>query len=60
VFVTFGNLHLIKINCMNVKVSWNKIVKGIEILLLKGFNIVYMCVKSMVGEWCGILVIYKK
>jgi hypothetical protein len=35
---------------MNLKASWNRIVKGIEILVLKSFGIVYMCVKSMVGE----------
>ncbi len=29
-------------------------MKGIEIFVLKGFGIIY--VKSMVGEWCGILV----
>ncbi len=40
------------------KVSWNKIVKGIEILVLKDFSIVYK--KSMVGEWCDILVIHKQ
>ncbi len=45
---------------MNVKASWNIIVKGIKILVLKGFGIVYMCVKSMVGEWCGILVIHRQ
>ncbi len=39
------------------KVSWNKIVKGIRILVLKGFGIVF--VKSMVKEWCDILVMYK-
>jgi hypothetical protein len=52
------DLHLIKINCcMNVKFM-DKIVKGIEILILKGFNIVY--VKSMVGKRCGILIIHKQ
>jgi hypothetical protein len=40
------------------KVSWNKIVKGIEILILKFFDIVYE--KSMIQEWCGILVIHKQ
>ncbi len=35
-------------------------MKGIEIFVLKSFNIIYVCVKSMVGEWCGILVINKK
>jgi hypothetical protein len=30
------------------KVSWNRIVKGIEIFVLKGFGVVY--VKSMVGK----------
>jgi hypothetical protein len=39
------------------KTSWNKIVKGTEILILKGFDVVY--VESMVGEWCGILIIHK-
>jgi hypothetical protein len=29
-------------------------VKEIKILVLKGFGVVY--VKSIVGEWCGILV----
>jgi hypothetical protein len=33
-------------------------VKGIEILVLKVFGVVY--VKSMVGEWCGILVIHRQ
>ncbi len=32
-------------------------MKGIEILILKGFSVVY--VKSMVGEWCDILIIHK-
>jgi len=38
------------------KVSCKKIVKGIDILILKIFGIIY--VKSMVRKWCGILVIY--
>ncbi len=33
-------------------------MKGIEIFVLKGFNIVYM--KSMVGKWCGVLVIHRQ
>jgi hypothetical protein len=33
-------------------------VKGIEILVFKGFDIIY--VKSMVGECCGILVVHKQ
>jgi hypothetical protein len=37
------------------KVSWNRIVKGIEISVLKGFGVIY--VKSMVKECCGILII---
>jgi hypothetical protein len=32
------------------KVSWNEIVKGIEILVFKGFGIIYDYVKSMIGE----------
>jgi len=31
-------------------------MKGIDILILKGFDIIY--VKSMVGKWYDILVIY--
>ncbi len=38
--------------------SWNKIMKGIKILVFKSFNIVF--VKSMVGEWCEILIIHKQ
>jgi hypothetical protein len=30
------------------KMLWNRIMKGIEILVLKGFGIIY--VKSLVGE----------
>jgi hypothetical protein len=33
-------------------------VKGIEIMVLKAFGVVY--VKFMVGEWCGILVIHRQ
>jgi hypothetical protein len=40
------------------KVLWNRIVNGIDILILKDFNIVY--VKSMVGKWCDILIIHKQ
>ncbi len=32
-------------------------MKGIKILVLKGFDVVY--VKSMIGEWCDILVIHR-
>jgi hypothetical protein len=39
------------------KVSWNRIVKGIKILILKVFSVVY--VKFMVGEWCGIVIIHR-
>jgi hypothetical protein len=42
------------------KVLWNRIVKGIEILIFKDFCTIYESVKSMVGEWCGIIVIHKK
>jgi len=40
------------------KISWNTIMKGIEILILKSFGIVYE--KSMVEEWCEILIIHKQ
>ncbi len=39
------------------KISWNRIMKGIKILGLKFFDVVY--VKSIVRKWCGILVIHK-
>jgi hypothetical protein len=42
------------------KISWNRIEKGIEILVFKGFNKVYDCVKYMVGEWCVIINTSKK
>jgi hypothetical protein len=38
------------------KISWNKFLKGIDILVLKGFGVVY--VKFMVGKWCDILIIH--
>jgi hypothetical protein len=38
----------------------DKIVKRIEILLLKSFDIIYVCVKYMIGEWCGILIMKNK
>jgi hypothetical protein len=31
-------------------VSWNIIVKGIKIFVLKGFGVVYL--KSIVGDFC--------
>jgi hypothetical protein len=40
------------------KISWNRIVKGIEILILKKFDIVYK--KIMIEKWCGILLIHKQ
>jgi len=42
------------------KILQNKIVKGIEILILNFFCIVYKFVKSMVGDWCDIIIIHKK
>ncbi len=33
-------------------------MKGIEILVLKDFGIVY--VKSMVEEWCAILIVHRQ
>jgi hypothetical protein len=35
-------------------------VKEIEILIFKGFDKVYDCVKYMVKEWCGIIVTDRK
>jgi hypothetical protein len=33
-------------------------MKRIEIFVLKGFGVIY--VKSMVGKWCGILMIHRQ
>jgi hypothetical protein len=53
--------HLMKTSgWYECKFSWDRIMKGIEIFVLKSFGIVYVCVKSMVGEWCDILFIHKK
>jgi hypothetical protein len=38
------------------KISSNKIVKRIEILIFKSFDIVYDYVKHMVRKWCDIIV----
>ncbi len=40
--------------------SWNRVVKGIEALIFKGFGKIYDCVKYMVEEWCGITVTHRK
>ncbi len=40
------------------KVSWNRIVKGIDIFVLKGFGVVY--VKFMIREWCDIIIIHRQ
>jgi hypothetical protein len=45
---------------MSAKFHGNIFVKGIEILIFKGFGIVYDYVKSMVGEWCGIIITHRK
>jgi hypothetical protein len=37
--------------CMNANFM-KFFVKGIKILVLKHFDIVYECVKCMVGDWC--------
>jgi hypothetical protein len=54
------HLPLIEISLMNIKFHEIKlwIAKKIEILILKGFNIIY--VKFMIGEWCDLLVIHRK
>jgi len=56
--MTFGKTPSFDRNKMyECKVSCNKIVKGIQILVLKGFGVLYE--KSMVGKWCGILVMHR-
>lgn len=42
------------------KISSNKIVKRIEILIFKSFDIVYDYVKHMVRKWCDIIVTNRK
>jgi hypothetical protein len=59
VFVTFETFSFNKNNFLyEYNFLWNRIMKEIVILILKGFGIVY--VKFMVGEWCDILVIHKQ
>jgi hypothetical protein len=57
--VTFGKTFSFDKNKLlyECKVSWNRIVKGIEIFVLKGFGVIY--VKSMIGKWYGILIIHR-
>jgi hypothetical protein len=59
-FMTFEKIFSFDRNKLlyECKVSWKIIVKGIEILILKGFGEIYM--KSMVEEWCDILIIHKQ
>ncbi len=35
-------------------------MKENEILIFKSFDIVYECVKSMLEEWCDMIVIFRK
>ncbi len=60
--VTFGKTPSLDENKLlyKCKVLWNKIVKGIEILIFKGFGKVYDSVKYMVEKWCGIIVTNRK
>ncbi len=51
------HLHLMKINC-DMSAKFHRIVKRNEILVFKGFDIIYGCVKSMVG--CDMIVIHRK
>ncbi len=43
-----------------VNAKFRKIMRKIEILNLKLFDRIYVCVKSMVKNWCDILIIHKK
>ncbi len=48
-FVTFGkHLHLDRKKLYECELLWNRIVKGMEIFVLKSFGVVH--VKFMVGE----------
>jgi hypothetical protein len=57
-FVTFGtpsfNINKLLYKC---EILSNRIVTGIEILILKSFGVVY--VEFMVRKWYGILVIHR-
>jgi len=58
-FVTFRSTFTCRNKLLyECKISWNRIVKGLEILVLKGFGVVYM--KSMIGKWCGLLIIHRQ
>ncbi len=59
-FVTFGkHFHLDRKRLLfECEVLLNRIVKGVKIFVLKGFDIVH--VKVMGGEWCGIVIIYRQ
>jgi hypothetical protein len=41
-------------------VLWNRIVKGIEILVFKSFDKGYDCMKYMIAEWCERIVTHIK
>jgi len=58
--VTFGKTPSLDKNkfLYEYKVLWNRIVKRIKILILKGFGVVYII--CIVKEWCGILIIHKQ
>ncbi len=60
--MTFGKTLSLDENKLlyECKVSWNKIVKRIEIFIFKGFGKVYDYVKYMVEKWCGIIITHKK
>ncbi len=59
-FVTFEKTPSFDKNKLlnEYKFLWNIIVKGIDIFVLKGFDIIY--VKSMVRKWCHILLIHRQ
>ncbi len=58
--MTFGKTFSLDRNKLlyECKISWNKVAKGIENSIFKGFGIIY--VKSTIGKWCGILVIHRQ
>jgi hypothetical protein len=42
------------------KISWNRIEKGIKILVFKGFSKGYDYVRYMVRKWYDIIITYRK
>jgi hypothetical protein len=54
------SLYENKLLYMNAQFYETKLWKELKIKNLKFFDIICVCVKSMVRKWCDILIIHKK